>query len=298
MPTLEQFQRILFECPTLRHLSIIGWGPILNGPSEERVPIILHLPFLTQFSFGFMDTEYATRLLSLLDFPCLTQFTLEDVSKLIDPLDPLDISPLLEWFATTYQISIDNPRLPLNRIRIMEFHGIDTNKETFSRFLQQLTSLHHLGCYNIDDDIVKGLIPGTSDFPPTQQHFERNWVCPFLAELHCQDVDPDTVLDIVSSRASTNFAFDLRKVILEFGRNSPPSPGSVIHSRLVNSGVIIASTSSPKMTRAVSFHIGILRRLLLSVDYSGSYPVQLTFIDTVIVSTYATPTKTWGYALG
>jgi hypothetical protein len=247
MPTLEQFQRILFACPTLRHLSVIGWGPILNGSSEEQTPIILGLPILTRFSFGFMDTEYATRLLSLLDFPCLTQFKLEDVSKLVDPLNPLDISPLLEWFTITYQISVHSTRLPLNRIRIMEFHGVDTNRKTFSDFLQQLTSLHHLGCYNIDDDIVRALISESSDFPPTRQFLEKNWVCPLLAELHCQDVDPETILDIVSSRASTNFVFDLRKVIMEFRRNPAPSPGSTIHARLVNAGVIIASgTSSPQ----------------------------------------------------
>ena len=247
MPTLEQFQRILFACPTLRHLSVIGWGPILNSSSssseeqQQLPPIILGLPVLTRFSFGFMDTEYATRLLSLLDFPCLTQFKLEDVSKLVDPLDPLDISPLLEWFSTTYQRLL----LPLNRIRIMEFHGVDTNRKTFSRFLQQLPSLHHLGCYNIDDDIVKALISesSASDFPPTRQLLEKNWVCPLLAELHCQDVDPETILDIVSSRALTNFVFDLRKVIVEFRRISAPSPGSTIHTRLVNSGVIIVSAN-------------------------------------------------------
>ena len=248
MPTLEQFQRILIACPTLRHLSVIGWGPILNGSesSEGQEPIILGLPILTRFSFGFMDTEYATRLLSLLDFPCLTQFKLEDVSKLVDPLDPLDISPLLEWFTTTYQISIHiSTRLPLNRIRIMEFHGVDTNRKTFSDFLQQLTSLHHLGCYNIDDDIVRALIPD-QDFllPPTRQLLEKNWVCPLLAELHCQDVDPETILDVVSSRASTNFVFDLRKVIVEFRRNSAPSPGSAIHTRLIDAGVIIVSNST------------------------------------------------------
>ena len=248
MPTLKQYQRILFACPTLRHLSVIGWGPILNGSSEEQVPIILGLPILTRFSFGFMDTEYATRLLSLLDFPCLTQFKLEDVSKLVDPLDPLDISPLLEWFTTTYQISIPShsTRLPLNRIRIMEFHGVDMDRKTFLDFLQQLTSLHHLGCYNIDDDILKALISESSAFPgpPTRQFLEKNWVCPLLAELRCQDVDPETILDIVSSRALTNFVFDLRKVIVEFRRNSAPSPGSIIHTRLINAGVIITSSSS------------------------------------------------------
>jgi hypothetical protein len=243
MPTLEQFQRILLACPTLLHLSVIGWGPILNGSSEQE-PNILVLPFLTCFSFGFMDTEYATRLLSLLDFPCLTQFKLEDVSKLVDPLNPLDISPLLEWFSTTYH----STRLPLNRIRIMEFHGVDTNKKKFSDFLQQLTSLHHLGCYNIDDDIVRALISDSEslDLPPTRQLLEKNWVCPLLSELHCQDVDPETILDIVASRASTNFVFDLRKVIVEFRRSAEPSPGSTIHTRLVNAGVIIASTSCPQ----------------------------------------------------
>lgn len=247
MPTLEQFHRILLACPTLLHLSIIGWGPILNGSSEEQVPITLGLPILSRFSFGFMDTEYATRLLSLLDFPCLTQFKLEDISKLVDPLDPLDISPLLEWFTTTtYQLSVPShsARLPLNRIRIMEFHDVDTNRKTFSDFLQQLTSLHHLGCYNIDDGIIRALISesSSSDFPPTRQLLEKNWVCPLLAELHCQDVDPETILDIISSRASTNFVLDLRKVVIEFRRTSAPSPGSSIHARLVNAGVIIASS--------------------------------------------------------
>ena len=250
MPTLEQFQKILLACPTLLHLSVIGWGPILNSSSTEQEPTILGLPNLTRFSFGFMDTEYATRLLSLLDFPSLTQFKFEYISKLVDPLEPLDISPLLEWFTTTHQTSVHSTRflLPLNRIRIMEFHGVDTNRKTFSDFLQLLTSLHHLGCYNIDDDVVKALISESDslDFPPTQQRLlEKKWVCPLLTELHCQDVDPETILDIISSRSSTNFVLDLQKVILEFRRSSAPSPGSTIHTRLVNAGVIIiASTSS------------------------------------------------------
>ena len=241
MPTFEQFQRILLACPTLLHLSVIGWGPILNGSSIEQEPTILGLPILTRFSFGFMDTEYATRLLSLLDFPCLTQFKLEDVSKLVDPLDPLDISPLLEWFTHSTRLL-----LPLNRIRIMEFHGVDTNRKTFSDFLQQLTSLHHLGCYNIDDDIVRALICESEslDLPPTRQHLEKNWVCPLLTELHCQDVDPETILEIVSSRASTNFVFDLQKVTLEFRRSSAPSPGSSMLTRLVNAGVVIITSTS------------------------------------------------------
>lgn len=239
MPTLEQFQKILFACPGLLHLSIIGWGPILNDP---RTPIILRLPVLTRFSFGFVDTEYATRLLSLLDLPCLTEFILEDISKLIDPLNPLDISPVLEWCTATYQSSTDNTRLPLHQIRIIEFHGVDTNRRTISQFLQKLRSLHHVGFYNIDNDIVRTLIsPGTPDFPPTQQDFESNWVCPVLVELHCQDVDVETVLDVISSRASTNFVSDLGKVIVEFGRNPAPLSGSTTHTRLINAGVIVAS---------------------------------------------------------
>src|ERR1700678_1986494 len=113
--------------------------------------MILHLPILKRFSFGFVDTDYATRLLSLLDFPSLTTFILEDVSKLVDPINPLDISPLLDWFSAPSQTSARNTtRLPWNQISILEIHEVNASREAFSRFLHQLTSLHHLSLYNIN----------------------------------------------------------------------------------------------------------------------------------------------------
>jgi hypothetical protein len=60
----------------------------------------------------------------------------------------------------------------------------------------------------------------------------------------CQDVDPEAILDMVLSRALSNFVFDLRDVVLQFERNSAPSPGSILHSRLINAGITIIDSSS------------------------------------------------------
>jgi hypothetical protein len=100
MPSLQQFNTILEACPRLNHLAIFSWGPILDkySPAERGK---LHLRTLKKFSFGFLDIPYAIRLLSLFNFPLLEEFILEDIAKVVNPLEELDSTSLLLWLASS-----------------------------------------------------------------------------------------------------------------------------------------------------------------------------------------------------
>ncbi|KAF8883817.1 hypothetical protein BD779DRAFT_810564 [Infundibulicybe gibba] len=112
MPTLAQFTDILAACPDLQRLSIIGWGPRLPegahgtpisdmlGSGKPHVGKILHMPHLTDFSFGFIDIDYAMELLSLFTFPALRTLSLEDLAASLTPLGMQDATPLLEWLTS------------------------------------------------------------------------------------------------------------------------------------------------------------------------------------------------------
>ena len=59
-------------------------------------------------------------------------------------------------------------------------------------------------------------------------------------------MEPETILDIV---ALTNFIFDLQRVIVKL------LTGSSIHTKFLNAGVIIASsTSSPQNESSAHLH--------------------------------------------
>ncbi|KAF8148639.1 hypothetical protein B0H34DRAFT_758364 [Crassisporium funariophilum] len=232
MPTLTQFHNIVLACQCLVHLSIIGWGPQL----ENSIPVTLQLPSLTRFTFGYMDTNYAIKFLSLFDFPSLEEFVLEDISSIINPVDVLDATPVLEWLASSHQQSQDlpfsSPRLPFHIIRTVEFHGIRSHGQTFVQFLRKFPSLTRLGCYHISDDALLALIPTA----------HNDLVCPALAELHCQDVvNVEVLIAVVSSRVGP--AHPLQKVTLEFVRNPAPSPGSGNYTRLISKGIHVIGRS-------------------------------------------------------
>ncbi|KAG7440056.1 uncharacterized protein BT62DRAFT_840452, partial [Guyanagaster necrorhizus] len=83
MPTLREFTAILEGCPELRCLSIVGWGPRFDDPAvlPHSSATTISLPNLIRFSFGFVDTEYAIRLLEHMELPVLVELALEDLSR-------------------------------------------------------------------------------------------------------------------------------------------------------------------------------------------------------------------------
>jgi hypothetical protein len=250
MPNIQQFTAILEACPHLVHLAIFGWGPTLDVPSPVE-GCRLRLSNLEKFSFGFLDTPYAIRLLSLFDFPLLEELVLEDVGKVVSPLEVEDSTTLLLWLASalggTSATSIprgvgsDLPRygpstLPLAKIRSFELHGIRVvNPDAVIIFFRQLTSLTRLILYD-DVNSILGLlaVPIVGSQP---------FLLPFLQELRCQDMDPEILLNVVTSRAGADALVPLKKVSLEFARTSSLDAGSLAHTRLVSAGIEVYGKS-------------------------------------------------------
>ena len=250
MPTLDQFRDILASCPGLLRLSIIGWGPILDDQTRDKNRgISIRVPLLQQFSFGFLDTEYAIHFLSLLEFPSLVELCLEDVSKTINPLEQLNSTPVLEWFARTNESSLSsssslNP-FPLEHIRSVEFHGVHSNENIFAHFFQKLPTLKRLGCYDISDDALRALLPQNAQ--PPHRSGQALCLCPSLTELYFQDVNPEAVIDLVASRAYVGSATPFHKVTLEFVRIPKPLPGSAVQMRLANTGIDVIGSSQESL---------------------------------------------------
>jgi hypothetical protein len=217
MPSLDQFFDILGGCLELHHLSIIGWGPQFDiastqgntpetwdPPAEPRRTIQLRR--LASFSFGFLDVNYAVKLLSLFSFPSIEKLALEDVSSTLNPLENQDATPILDWLTPRHESddsSIVLSRtvfgIPLDGILSLQLYGIRATGIAFSHFFSALPILQKLGLFNIPDHALRALHP-SSDTGSYNS-------CPVLRELDCRDVDSATLVDVVRSRAETGSIF-------------------------------------------------------------------------------------------
>ena len=241
MPNIQQFTTIFEACPGLVHLAISGWGPTLDLPSPVE-GCRLRLSRLAKLSFGFLDTRYAIRLLSSFDFPLLEEFVLENISKVVNPLEVEDSTTLLLWLASALN-GTSMPRntgsdlpsygpstLPLTKIHSFELHGIRLDNPDAVRILfRQLTSLTRLTLYDNVNSILGLLGAPIAVSQPI--------LLPLLQELRCQDMDPEILLNVVTSRAGANTPSSLTKVSLEFARTSALEVGSLAHTRLVSAGI-------------------------------------------------------------
>ena len=253
MPNIQQFTAILEACPDLIHLAIFGWGPTLDVPSPVEGSR-LRLSNLKKFSFGFLDTSYSIRLLSLFDFPVLKEFVLEDVGKVVSPLEVEDSTTLLLWLASAVgtmsgtsiplgagsDLTKYGPStVPLANIRSFELHGIRlVNPDAVRIFFRRFTSLTRLTLYD-DVNSILGLL----GVPVTGS---QSLLFPLLQELRCQDMDPEILLNVVTSRAGSDSFIPLQKVSLELARTSSLDTGSLAHARLVSAGIeVYGGSGSP-----------------------------------------------------
>ncbi|KIM47208.1 hypothetical protein M413DRAFT_271167 [Hebeloma cylindrosporum] len=253
MPNLQQFTTIIEACPGLIHLAIFGWGPVLDV-SSPVVGCRLRLSNLKKLSFGFLDTPYAIQLLSLFDLPLLDEFVLEDIGKVVSPLEVEDATNLLLWLSSSALVDTsptsvtraegnDLSRygpstLPLANIHSLELHGIRlVNSAAVEYFFRRLTSLTRLTLYDDVNNVLRVLgvpIGGASQPLP---------LLPLLEEIRCQDMDADVLLNVVTSRASADSLLSLKKVSLEFARTSALEAGSLAHTRLVSAGIEVFGRS-------------------------------------------------------
>ena len=247
MPNTQQFAGIFEACPSLVYLALFGWGPILDIPSPVRV----RLSNLEKFSFGFLDTHYAIRLLSLFDFPLLEEFVLEDIGKVVSPLEVEDSTNLLLWLASPSagtsptsmtrgggsDLSRYGPStFPLPNIRSFELHGIQhVNPDSVRIIFKWLTSLTKLTLCDDVNSILALLGVTVGGSQPS--------LLPLLQELRCQDMDPEILLNVVTSRAGSDMLVPLKKVSFEFTNRTSALAGSLVHTRLVSAGIDVYANS-------------------------------------------------------
>ena len=225
MPSLNQFLDILSGSPELRTLSIIGWGPqfekivaeentqdIRDSVTEARR--IIQLRHLVQFSFGFVDVNYAVKVLSLFEFPSIQELTLEDVSFTLNPVEYQNATAILDWLtpSTESDASIRTVcGIPLNGILSLQLYSIHANNRAFSRFFLALPNLQMLGLFNVADLTLRALHPSSDPCIPHP--------CPNLRELECLNVDPTTLADVVLSRTAIDSILPLKSIF--FDSNDP-----------------------------------------------------------------------------
>jgi hypothetical protein len=222
MPSLDQFFDILSGCSELRQLSIIGWGPQFEkyeteGSAQEvRYPAtearrIIQLRHLVQFSFGFVDVNYAVKVLSLFEFPSIEDLTLEDVSFTLNPVEYQDATPILDWLTPSADASTAMPRtvcgIPLNGILSLQLHSIHASNAVYSHFFSAFINLQILGLFNIADLTLRALHPSAD---PSISH-----PCPNLRELECINVDPITLADLIQSRAMIDSILPLKSIFFD-----------------------------------------------------------------------------------
>jgi hypothetical protein len=158
MPSLDQFFDILARSPDLERLSILGWGPRFERESENIVDDgllgagklhTIRLSRLKSLVLGFLDVEYAVRLLSIFCLPVLEVIAFEDISAMLHPTGRQDATPILDFLTSTHislcssfhlSSSCASQSFPLCDIRSLDLRAIHTNAPTLSRFLSQFTS--------------------------------------------------------------------------------------------------------------------------------------------------------------
>jgi hypothetical protein len=227
MPSLDQFVDILAACSSLRHLSIIGWGPqfyktstrgttsegegYLEGPQK-----VVQLRHLTSFSFGFIDVTYAVKVLSLFSFPSLESLTLEDVLSSLSPLENQDATPILNLLASSY--GSGDYDFSLNRILSLQLHGLHSTESTFSHFFSSLPRLRRLGLFGTPSYVLRALAPL---HPPLDTGL-RSRPCPFLEDIECRNVDPIYLVDLVRIRRETKSVSSLDNITFDSGDDASP----------------------------------------------------------------------------
>lgn len=207
MPPLRDFVHMLTSCPNLRRLTILGWGPLDVGNSDSNDDLYsslqrsVSLPQLVTLSFGFLDVDYALRLLSFFMLPSLRQLSLEDISKSVDHTEILDATPILDWLSTqssspcsVHDNSIQctcNSTLRLSRITQLKLQAIRSSEDAYLRFFQQLSSVRRMSLSKIDSLALRALsIPLDGPAP-----------CPSLRKLSYRGIDCQTLCELVIARA-------------------------------------------------------------------------------------------------
>ncbi|KAH9487454.1 hypothetical protein JR316_0001530 [Psilocybe cubensis] len=243
MPSLSQFNAIVNNCPHLSHLVIYGWGPTLPDSSPPSIETRVRIQNLQTLSLGLLDADYTTQFLSFLDVPLLKHLILEDVTRAVSPSETPDATSLFRWLSRSISSHSDRKHyiptyLPLPSLKSLELRGISIGREELVPVFRQLSSLTHLGLYNVSDETITAL------GDPCENNSQHS--LPNLRELVFQDVNAEVVLDVVTQRASLGAALD--RISLRFCSSHPISTNSITYLRLLNAGFDISGSTGSEST--------------------------------------------------
>ncbi|KAJ7728131.1 hypothetical protein DFH07DRAFT_930570 [Mycena maculata] len=250
MPSVAQFAQILATCPDLEVLAIVGRGPQFaasNGIIGGTASSVVHggssqpdsgtgsmkLARVTQFSFGFVDINYAVQLLSLFDLPALRELNLEDVSASLLFQPPDDAAPLLEWLAaathdandTAFPLpdanatstsnpisgSIESPstsRLPMILLETLSLHSIHAPRSTFARFFGACAGLHVLRLCEVNAEALVALEGGSAAAKHRKNSVASAAPLPQLHTISARGVDESLLTRVVQGRGVQLKSFD------------------------------------------------------------------------------------------
>lgn len=237
LPSLAQFIDLLTASPNLEHLTILGWGPQIDNTSDvaissdeddhfmslRRVQRSILLPRLTRFFLGFVDVDYVIQLLSLFCCPAVEELSFEDISASFNPYDYQDATPLLECMVSNHVSRCSSPShsstccttasFPLSQVHTLELQRVHSTRTSFSRFLNEFTSLKDLSLVDVRNDVLQALQPQSPTSPATDNL--PYLPCPALSHLTCRRVDPNAVMETVNCRAAHPSILPLEKVYLD-----------------------------------------------------------------------------------
>ncbi|KAJ6467527.1 hypothetical protein C8R47DRAFT_1201133 [Mycena vitilis] len=187
MPTVAHFTQILAASPNLEVLAIVGRGPqftagdvasstAIHGGSDDADGRALRgtikLARVTQFTFGFVDVNYAVQLLALFNLPALRELSLEDVSASLRHQPPDDAGLLIDWLVTSADAahgtsilphdavgstSACTSRLPLRQLRTLSLHTIYAARTKFARLYEACSGLTALRLHDVCDGALEAL---------------------------------------------------------------------------------------------------------------------------------------------
>lgn len=249
MPTLVDFVAILADCPDLEYLTVLGWGPQFEekeGDGDIQSPLVVTLPHLKHLTIGFLDAQYAIKMLSIFDLPVLEGLTIEDISSTLHSSDHQDASSILDFF--TMINAEDDPtrshpsmyRLPLSNIHSLELRGLHyASSSTLSRFLHALTTLHRLSIIHTSDVVLSSLENylriGEPIAPPNADNHPHY---PILTTITCKDINYTRLLSFASLYQSSHHSLPPVSISLDI-RSPSIIPSPDLCSGLVDAGIAL-----------------------------------------------------------
>ncbi|PPQ73757.1 hypothetical protein CVT24_006948 [Panaeolus cyanescens] len=250
MPSLQQFGAICDSCPDLRNLTIMGWGPQLPPTSSNAGSGIFVLPRLTSFSFGYVNVEYAIRLLILFNLPSLRKLTIENLQKLVyNDTTATDDTPLLQWFVASPTQAQASPFLPYNPralpvpdVTHLNINDIGAQQAILASFVRRFTSLTHLSCHSVSHDTITAILHGAQHSLAGMHGNSQG----SIQEIRCRNVEPASLLSFVHASAQAGLPIPAGMIVLEIrdrdgmiteSSSSTASTSSSMTDSLIQAGI-------------------------------------------------------------